>query len=504
MKPSAFFILMTLWTIMSLYGQTQPEGINITPADYIKSYVDSKMGKWLQKDQYESAKDYEIRTSEKTKITMRNQFEAEATAKYIELFTENANWHHLQIVHYDGNKQAFLIKSAVCADFMMPVPRASMQEFESEFSTFGIINSEFQLDGDVVKFSKLTFINSRGTKYTYDITINTFALASVTWQFPFLLRVDTYKSNLDIKACVKSASQITNMSVLVNGQAIRGVSAVVNDGCNLAVNQNITLAKGMNEVKIVVNNKAGQSVSDVCYVNYVAHAPQVYHSANKRLALVIGNSAYNYSPLKNPVNDATDLSAKLKKLGFDVALLTDRTKEQMERSIDKFGSDAKGYDVALFFYAGHAVQYNGKNYLIPVNMPMLNTDDKQKIEFDCTPMDRVLANMEYSKCKLKLIILDACRDNITLTRSLTDSGLLPMAAPKGTFIAYSTSPGAKALDGTGKNSPYTAELLKRIGVKQLKIEELFKQVREGVLERTNGQQLPWDQSSIVGDFSFSD
>ncbi|MCL2650856.1 MAG: caspase domain-containing protein [Candidatus Azobacteroides sp.] len=489
------------WAVMfSLYGQTQPEGVNIAPTAYIKSYVDQKMGEWLQKDQYESAKDYEIRTSEKNKITRYNQLEKEAAAKYIELFVKDANWHSLQIINYDGNKQAFLIKSAVCADFMMPVPRASAGEFEAGFSTFGIINPEFYLDGNVVKFSKLTFIDSRGTKYTYNITINTPALAVTTWQFPLLLRVDTYKNYLNIKACVKSESQITNVAVLVNGQSARGISAVANDGCDLAVNQNVTLAKGMNEVKIVVDNEAGQSVSDVCYVNYATHAPEVLVNSNKRLALVIGNSAYSFSPLANPVNDATDIAAKLKKLGFDVTLLTNRTKEQMERAIDKFGSDAKEYDVALFFYAGHAVQYNGKNYLMPVNMPMLGIDDERKIEFDCTPMDRVLANMEYSKCKLKLIILDACRDNFT--RSLTDSGLSPMNAPRGTFIAYSTSPGSKALDGTGRNSPYMTELLKRIATKQLKIEELFKQVREGVLERTNGQQLPWDQSSIIGDFSF--
>ena len=503
MKSFAFLI-MTLWTIKSLYGQTHPERINITPVAYIKSYVNQKMGKWLQKDPYESTKDYEVRMSEKDKFTVRNQLEAEAAAKYIELFAKNANWNNLQIAHYDDNKQAFLIKSAVCADFLIPVPYTAAQKFETEFSTFRIINPEFHLDDGIIKFSKLTFVNSSGTKYTYDTTINTSALAAITWQFPLLPQMDTYKNSLSIKACVKSASQITNVSVLVNEQTARGISAVVNDSCDFFVNQNVTLAKGVNEVKIVVENRAGQSVSDVCYVNYVAYTPKVYRISNKRLALVIGNSAYNYSPLANPVNDATDISDKLEKLGFDVMLLTDRTKEQMEHAIDKFGSDAKGYDVALFFYAGHAVQHHGKNYLMPVNMPMLNTDDKRKIEFDCMPMDRVLANMEYSKCKLKLIILDACRDNIILTRSLTGCGLLPMTVPSGTFIAYSTSPGAKALDGTGRNSPYTAELLKRIDNKQLKIEELFKQVREGVLKRTDGQQLPWDQSSIIGDFSFSD
>lgn len=482
------------------------------PTAFIKNRVDQKMGEWLRQNPY---------TSDANKATIQKQFENEAIAEYKETFLHTANWHDMQIAGYNQNTQTFLIKSGACADFTVSVPNAEAREFEEEFQTskLRIANPDFQIEGDVVKFSKLTFITSKGKRYnitsnsvasnpvtnnpaTNSPIKNNSALAAIAWKFPLVLRVDTYKSDLNIQACVKSESQIKNVSVLINGQATRGMQAVVNDGCDLSVNENVTLGKGMNEVKIVVANDAGQSVSDVCYVNYATRAPDVYYRDNKRLALIVGNSAYENFPLANPANDATDLSAKLKKLGFDVILLTDRTKEQMINAIDKFGSDAKNYDVALFFYAGHAVQHDGKNYLIPVDMPTLSAGDERKIEFDCTPMDRVLANMEYSKCKLKLIILDACRDNFT--RSLTGTGLSPMTAPKGTFIAYSTSPGAKALDGTGRNSPYTAELLKRIDTKGLKIEELFKQVRGGVLERTNGQQLPWDQSSIVGDFSFSD
>jgi len=496
MKRLVFIIICFCAIMFSLQGQTpQPAKISITPTTYIKSRVDQKMSQWQQQNPSASNAD---------KVAIQKQFEDESKALYKELFLQTANWGEMQIINYDNNKQAFLIKPTVCADFMIPVPSTEAQEFRAGFQTMGLTNPDFYIDGDVVKFSKLTFISSKGRRYTYDMAIDPVtsnsALAAVTWQFPLLLRVDTYKNDLDIKACVKSESQIANVSVLVNGQTTRGISAVINDGCDFAVNQNITLAKGMNEVKILVENKAGKSISDVCYVNYATRAPEVLVNNNKRLALVIGNSAYGFSPLANPINDATDLSAKLKKLGFDVILLTDRTKEQLERAIDDFGSKAKEYDVALFFYAGHAIQYDGKNYLIPVNMPMMSAGDERKIEFDCTPMDRVLANLEYSKCNLKLIILDACRDNFT--RGLTGSGLSPMMAPRGTFIAYSTSPGAKALDGTGRNSPYTAELLKRIDTKQLKIEELFKQVRAGVLERTNGQQLPWDQSSIIGDFSF--
>ena len=333
------------------------------------------------------------------------------------------------------------------------------------------------------------------------VRVNNSALASITWKLPLLSRQNTSEKNFRIQAGIKSDSQITSVSVVINRQMTRGVLLTVNDGFDFAVNQEIPLAKGMNEVMIVVENKAGKSVSEIRYVNYQTITHDVAYTTHKRLALVVGNADYQYFPLANPVNDAKDISAKLKNLGFDVILLTNKTKEQMEHAIDNFGSKAKDYDVAMFFYAGHAIQHNGKNYLLPVNVSSWDVDDEWKIEHDCMPVDRVLTNMEYSKCKLKLVVLDACRDN--LFRSIYGIGLSPVNASAGTFIAYSTSPNTKALDGTGRNSPYTAELLKRIDTKQLKIEDLFKQVRKGVLEKTNGQQLPWDQSSIVGEFFFN-
>ena len=494
-------LFMCFWTIiLSLQGQVQSGQVDITPTSYIKSSVEQKMEKWLQKTSSESVNNYMDRVSEANKVTVRNQFETEATAQYKELFTRNTNWKHLQIGSYNHDEQAFLIKSEVCADFMMPVPSASAAAFEAEFKTFQISNPDFYFEGDIVKFSKLTFTNSKKQTYTYDVTNNP-GLARITWLLPLSPSQDTNEENLKIQACVKSESQITSVSVLVNGQIRRGISAVVNDGCDFAINKSIPLAKGMNELKIVVENKVGKSVSDVRYVNYQSVDNVTSCRAPKRLALVIGNAAYPHSPLVNPINDATDIAAKLGSLGFDVMLLTDNTKEQMERGIDKFGTKAKGYDVAMFFYAGHAIQYNGKNYLMPVNTPLLNGEEEEwKIEYDCTPVDRVLTNMKYSKCKLKLVVLDACRNNLF---RCFDDGLSPMVAPTGTFISYSTSPNEKALDGIGRNSPYTAELLKRIDTKQLKIEDMFKQVREGVSERTKGQQLPWDQSSIIGEFYFN-
>lgn len=504
MKYLVFFIICFLPVVFSLHGQTEVVKINVTPGTYIKSSVEQKMEQWLRKDRYESSTDYETRVSEENKRAMRKQFETEATAEYKELFIKNAKWSDLQIVSYDGDKQAFLIRSAACADFMMPVSRAGAPEFEAGFSTFKKTDPDFYFEGDVVKFSKLIFTNPIGITYVYDITNNR-ALASIRWQLPLLARSESDRKDFKIQAGVKSESQVTGVSVLLNGQVTRGISAVVNDGYDFSINQTIPLAKGMNELKIVVENSAGQSVSDTRYVDYQASNPYEMPDATvaeKRLALIVGNAAYSDYPLVNPVNDATDVAAKLKSLGFDVILLTDKTKEQMDRAIDDFGSKAKGYDVVLFYYAGHGIQYNNKNYLIPINA---NLRDERDIEFNCTSMDRTLARMEDSNARLKIILLDACRNNPLERswRSVEGAGLSLMNAPAGTFIAYSTAPNRTSGDGSGRNSPYTTELLKKLDIKRLSIENLFKQVREAVIEETNGQQVPWDLSSITGEFFFN-
>ena len=486
-------------------SQQQTVKINVTPASYIKGSVEQKMEQWMLKERNETDANYEKRMSDANKMAVRKKFEAEATNRFKELFIRNVNWSDLKIGSYDGDKQAFLIQSAVCGSFLLPVPRASAKDFESGFADFKKSNPEFLFDDDGVKFSRLTFTNARGVTYVYNIT-GKGALAGINWKTPQVQRSDAKQKDFKIEACVKSESQITGVSVMINGQATRGIAPVVNDGCDFSVNQTISLAEGMNELKIVVENSGGKAVSDVRYVNYITASPRnvpaVAQVSEKRIALLIGNAAYSVTPLANPVNDATDMAAKLKSLGFDVTLMTDRTKEQMDRAIDDFGTKAKGYDITLFFYAGHAIQYNGNNYLIPVNAVL---KEERDIEFNCTMIDRALARMEDSNSKLKVVVLDACRNNPfeRSWRSAGGSGLSYVNAPTGAFIAYSTAPNRVAQDGKGRNSPYTSELLKKLDVKQLKIEDLFKQVREGVLEKTNGQQVPWEQSSITGDFYFN-
>jgi uncharacterized caspase-like protein len=185
-----------------------------------------------------------------------------------------------------------------------------------------------------------------------------------------------------------------------------------------------------------------------------------FSQSKRGIALVIGNSAYAEGPLKNPVNDANDISAKFRNLGFDVISVIDANQEDMGNSIDDFGAKASKYDVAIFYYSGHGIQHNGENYLIPVNARLRSEVD---IRYSCENLNRVLAKLEESNCKLKILMLDACRNNPferSWTRAGSSRGLSSMDAPMGTIISYATAPGSTAEDGVGqRNSPYTAAFL---------------------------------------------
>jgi formylglycine-generating enzyme required for sulfatase activity len=219
-----------------------------------------------------------------------------------------------------------------------------------------------------------------------------------------------------------------------------------------------------------------------------------------RIALVIGNAAYDTSPLKNPTNDAADVAAALRALGFDVTLGQNWTKRQMEDAIYAFGQRLKAGGVGLFYYSGHGMQVAGRNYLIPIGC---RVEDERDVEFEAVDANRVLAKMDAAGNGLNLMILDACRNN-PFARSFRSEtqGLAQMDAPVGTYIAYATAPGSVAADGEGRNGTYTAALLKEMRKPGLKVEEVFKQVRADVSRATGGKQLPWDASSLVGDFFF--
>ena len=226
--------------------------------------------------------------------------------------------------------------------------------------------------------------------------------------------------------------------------------------------------------------------------------------ASRRMALIIGNSDYETVPLANPVNDARLIADALEGVGFEVTLHLDLEHYEFGRVVSDFGaalSQAGDNAVGLFYYAGHAVQANGQNYLIPVNAQPRDVVD---LQFQTISMDIVLSSMDrVGPDGLKLIFLDACRDNpfAAMTRS-TSRGLSRIQNATGTFISYATAPGQVAEDGTGQNSPFARSLARRIQEPNLLLEQVMRLVRLDVMERTGNRQEPWTESSLGGDFYF--
>ena len=233
-------------------------------------------------------------------------------------------------------------------------------------------------------------------------------------------------------------------------------------------------------------------------------------AAEKRVALVVGNSTYKeVTPLANPVNDANDISSALKSAGFDVVLGVDVDKRDFDARIRSFTELLENADVAIFFYAGHGLQVAGRNYLIPVDAKLQNERD---LDFDAVNLDFILKQMELGRAdKTNIVFLDACRDN-PFSRNLARSmgtrsasigkGLAQVDTGVGTFIAYSTQPGNVALDGKGRNSPFTAALAKHVREPDHNLTSVMIQVRKDVLAATDGKQVPWDHSALTGEFYF--
>jgi uncharacterized caspase-like protein len=232
--------------------------------------------------------------------------------------------------------------------------------------------------------------------------------------------------------------------------------------------------------------------------------------AEKRVALVIGNAAYVHSgPLPNPVNDANDMAGALKQVGFDVVLGLDVDKRAFDTKVREFARALEQADVALFFYAGHGLQVGGRNFLMPVDARLQGERD---LDFEAMSVDFVLRQMELDReGKTNVVFLDACRDN-PLARNLARSmgtrsanigqGLAQVQTGVGTFIAYSTQPGNVALDGQGRNSPFTAALTKGLREPGRNLTSVMIDVRKDVLTATNGKQVPWDHSALTGEFYF--
>ena len=220
----------------------------------------------------------------------------------------------------------------------------------------------------------------------------------------------------------------------------------------------------------------------------------------RRIALVIGNSNYRTRPLRNPTNDANDVSSALKSSGFQVIDLRDASLQQMRAGVRQFGDRLFNNDVGLVYYSGHGVEVKGRNYFIPVNADIQREDEVADQGLD---VSLVLEKMSTAGKGVNILIVDACRDD-PFGRSFRSSsrGLANMDAPRGTIIAYATSPGKVASDGDGRNSPYTKNLVRAMQQPNKPIEQVFKEVRRAVQEETKNQQTPWENTSLSGDFYF--
>lgn len=223
------------------------------------------------------------------------------------------------------------------------------------------------------------------------------------------------------------------------------------------------------------------------------------------LALVIGNAKYTLDKdkLPNAVNDAEDFGKKLLNLGFIVKTVANCNGETFDREIREFGQELKKFDVGLFYFSGHGLQIEGRNYLTSIDTSFADDVSAKHTSF---PLEEIIDYMQKANPIIKILILDACRDNPLPNqyRSVLEQGLAPIHAPKGTIIAFSTSPGERAMDyGSGRNSIYTGSLLNHIDDTNIPIEDFFKRVRTSVFTLSNGKQTSWEHTSLIGDFYFN-
>ena len=247
-------------------------------------------------------------------------------------------------------------------------------------------------------------------------------------------------------------------------------------------------------------------------VSAIAEKPDIKTASLKqqegsKVALVIGNADYSPRPLRNPVNDAQSVATALHELGFDVTLRDNVDFTQMLDAMRDFWLKSREANVRVFYYAGHGVQYHGENYLLPVDTILKSEDD---IPRKAASVNALLDKLKQASTGVNILILDACRTlpflstrgrNSSTTRG-SENGLAQVVAPQGTLIAFSTAPGAVAYDGAGDNSIYTHRLITHLKTPGLPVEQLFKRVRIDVVQLSKDQQIPWESSSLLGDFCF--
>jgi hypothetical protein len=322
-------------------------------------------------------------------------------------------------------------------------------------------------------------------------------LPVITWKYPPENESAVNQDRISIDVCINSPSGINSARILVNGEE-RGndnvFQASASGDCNIRWQKQVILKEGENSIYVLANNIAGSTTSESRIIRY---SPAI---AEKRIALVIGNSEYrNNVSLKNPVNDANLIEATLITLGFDVIKEINSGRDSMIDAIREFSRRLADNNVALFYYAGHGLQVDGVNYMIPVDAELRNKEDCKWEAVDVTIMtDEFKKNITNTN----IVILDACRNNPYRSWARgNETGFKALGPINGTIISFATSEGATAADGSGANGLFTEELVKQMIIPQ-PIESVFKKTRKQVIDRSNGQQTPTEWSYLTGDFYF--
>lgn len=246
----------------------------------------------------------------------------------------------------------------------------------------------------------------------------------------------------------------------------------------------------------------------VLLVCWLLCLPALAAGSDERVALVVGNSSYAQAPLQNPVRDARLIATTLRELGFQVRHLENAKLMDMVEAMRDFLLQTKSSQVRVVYFAGHGTQFKGKNYLLPIDAEL---KDEAELVWKTANASEFIERLGQAKSGVNVVILDACRNapviigtrtrKLGSTRSLA-AGFVSTPAPSGTMIAFSTAPDSVAFDGKSANGPYARNLVAHMRTPGLPVEQLFKRVRVAVSEETGHQQVPWESSSLVGDFCF--
>jgi hypothetical protein len=344
----------------------------------------------------------------------------------------------------------------------------------------------------------LVATNSEGaTKSEQRYLTNPFAVApDVSWLNPTTPNTLVNTELFTLEASVRSPGDLRSLKLIVNGETqlednVFQPSSTDNSIYNWQ--SSVILKKGENSIYISATNSAGTKISEQRVIKYEAAMTE------KRLALVFGNSQYKLgTPLKNPENDANLMEATLKQLGFDVIKRLNATKAQMEVAIREFTEKLPNYNVALFYYAGHGNQVDGKNYLIPTDALLEKPTD---CKFEAISVSFVVDEFERYPDNTNIVILDACRNNpyANWARGTGDAGFRAVTFTSGTIIAFATSEGATAADGKGDNGLYTEELVKQMVIPQ-SLHSVFVNTRVQVKKLSNNAQVPMEWDKLNADY----